>query len=73
MRYAIFKEREKELLMEGSRWYDVLRNEYYKTELYGGYRSVSQQDILDGCFFLIVNGEANNTLFVQYPFWQKYL
>ena len=73
LRYAIFKEREKELLMEGSRWYDVLRNEYYKTELYGGYRSVSQQDILDGCFFLIVNGEANNTLFVQYPFWQKYL
>lgn len=73
LRYAIFKEREKELLMESSRWYDVLRNEYYKTELYGGYRTVSRQDILDGCFFLIVAGEANNTLFVQYPFWQKYL
>ena len=31
LRYAIFKEREKELLMENWRWYDVLRNGYYKT------------------------------------------
>ena len=30
LRYAIFKEREKELLMEGTRYFDVLRNGYIK-------------------------------------------
>ena len=73
LRYAVFKEREKELLMEGARWYDVIRNGYHATELYGDYRNVMRQDILDGCFFLIVSGEDNNTLFKEYPFWQKYM
>ena len=73
LRYAVFKEREKELLMEDCRWYDVLRNDYHATELYGEYRNFTRQDMLDGCFFLIVNGEGNNTLFKQYPFWQKYM
>ncbi|MFR7876013.1 MAG: RagB/SusD family nutrient uptake outer membrane protein [Butyricimonas paravirosa] len=51
LRYAIFKEREKELLMEGTRYFDVLRNGYYKTELYGNFRNVSDQDVVDGVFF----------------------
>lgn len=63
LRYAIFKEREKELLMEGWRWYDVLRNGYYKTELYGGFREVSIQDIIDGVFF---NG-VDKTEFIDNP------
>ena len=29
----------------------MLRNEYYKTELYGNFRNVSDQDVVDGVFF----------------------
>ena len=74
LRYAIFKEREKELLMENWRWYDVLRNGYYKTELYGGFREVSEQDIIDGCFLLGIteNEFTNNPLARQNTFWLKY-
>ena len=74
LRYAIFKEREKELLMEGCRWYDVIRNGYYKTDLFGGFREVSQQDILDGCFFNAVeetNEFFNNPLARQNTYWLK--
>ena len=73
LRYAIFKEREKELLMEGCRWYDVIRNGYYKTELYGGFRNVSEQDILDGVFFNAVddNEFSNNPLARQNTYWLK--
>lgn len=74
LRYAIFKEREKELLMENWRWYDVLRNGYYKTELYGGFREVSEQDIIDGCFLLGIpeNEFTNNPLARQNTFWLKH-
>ncbi len=73
LRYAIFKEREKELLMEGWRWYDVLRNGYYKTELYGNFRDVSPQDILDGVFFNNIDPAEfnNNPLARQNTYWLK--
>lgn len=73
LRYAIFKEREKELLMEGTRWFDVVRNEYYKTELYGGFQKVSPQDILDGVFFngVYPDAFANNPLARQNTYWMK--
>lgn len=74
LRYAIFKEREKELFMEGWRWYDVVRNGYYKTELYGEYRNVSRQDIIDGCFFLgTFQTEYSNTLVRQNTYWLKHM
>lgn len=73
LRYTIFKEREKELLVEGGRWYDVLRNEYYKTELYGGFRSVSPQDIIDGVFFGALTGSYfwDNPLLRQNTYWLR--
>ena len=73
LRYAIFKEREKELLMEGQRWFDVLRNGYYKTELYGGFRDVSEQDIVDGVFFnaLVSPLFTDNPLMRQNTYWLK--
>ena len=73
LRYAIFKEREKELLTEGGRWFDVLRNEYYRTELYGGFREVSAQDILDGVFWGVLNDSYfwDNTLLRQNAYWLK--
>lgn len=73
LRYAIFKEREKELLMEGQRWFDVLRNGYYKTELYGGFRDVTEQDIVDGVFFNALEETLfrNNPLMRQNTYWLK--
>lgn len=73
LRYAIFKEREKELLMEGQRWFDVLRNGYYETELYGGFREVSEQDIVDGVFFNALDDDLflNNPLIRQNTYWLK--
>ena len=73
MRYTIFKEREKEFLIEGGRWFDVLRNEYYKTELYGGFRNVSAQDIIDGVFFGALQSSNfwDNPLLRQNIYWQR--
>lgn len=73
LRYAIFKEREKEFLIEGGRWFDVLRNEYYKTELYGGFRTVSAQDIVDGVFFGAITSSYfwDNPLLRQNVYWQR--
>ena len=73
LRYAIFKEREKELLMEGQRWFDVLRNGYYKTELYGNFRDVSEQDIVDGVFFNALEESlfTDNPLMRQNTYWLK--
>lgn len=73
LRYAIYKEREKELLMEGSRYIDILRNGYYKTELYGGFRNVSDQDIVDGVFFNALEGYVfkDNPLMRQNSYWLK--
>lgn len=73
LRYAIFKEREKELLMEGSRYFDVLRNGYYKTELYGNFRNVSDQDVVDGVFFNSLENALfwDNPLMRQNTYWLK--
>ena len=73
LRYAIFKEKEKEFLIEGGRWFDVLRNGYYKTELYGGFRTVSAQDIIDGVFFGVLQESCfwDNTLLRQNTYWKR--
>lgn len=73
LRYAIYKEREKELLMEGNRYFDVLRNGYYKTELYGNFRTVSDQDVVDGVFFNSLEEPLfwDNPLMRQNTYWLK--
>ena len=69
----IEKEREKELLMEGTRYFDVLRNGYYKTELYGNFRNVSDQDVVDGVFFNALESTLywDNPLMRQNTYWLK--
>lgn len=72
---AIFKEREKELLMEGYRYYDIMRNglEYVQLELEGGYKTATVQDYIDGAFFLM-NDELDfkeNPLMRQNLYWLK--
>ena len=66
-------ERRRELCFEGQRWFDVLRNGYYKTELYGNFRDVSEQDIVDGVFFNALDYAlfTNNPLMRQNTYWLK--
>lgn len=75
VRYAVFKEREKELLFEGYRYYDIIRNGYYKTELEGGFRTASEQDFKDGAFFLVILGNSmlDNPALRQNKYWVRYL
>lgn len=75
VRYAVFKEREKELLFEGTRYYDIIRNGYYKTELEGNFRTASEQDFRDGAFFLVIREYSfqNNPALRQNKYWSKFL
>ena len=75
LRYAIFKEREKELLMEGYRYYDVIRNGYVRTELEEGFQKASDQDFIEGCFFNAIESGAfnKNTLMRQNSYWLRYM
>lgn len=77
LRYAIFKEREKELLFEGYRYYDIIRNGYARTELEGGFCTATDQDFTDGAFFLALpygtQEFKNNPLMRQNKYWFKFM
>lgn len=75
LQMAVFRERERELLMEGHRYYDIIRNglEYVHSELEGGFKTASGQDFVDGAFFLM-NGDLDfkdNPLMRQNLYWLK--
>ncbi|MFR7807855.1 MAG: RagB/SusD family nutrient uptake outer membrane protein [Butyricimonas faecihominis] len=40
----------KKLLLEGHRYFDIIRNGYANLELEGGFRTATQQDFIDGAF-----------------------
>lgn len=80
LRYTVFKERQKEFLLEGYRYFDVIRNGYARTELLGGFRTASDQDFKDGAFFLAISPSVfpvpeftTNPLLRQNKYWSKYL
>lgn len=75
LQYAIFKERERELLLEGFRYYDIIRNNYVRTELLGRHRQLSDQDIIDGAMFISVpvGAFSKNPLMRQHVYWSKYM
>lgn len=75
VRYAVFKEREKELLFEGFRYYDIIRNEYQKIELEGRFRTALDQDFKDGAYFLVLwmTSFTDNPAVRQNKYWLKYL
>jgi len=76
IKLAIFKERERELLFEGHRYYDIVRNgiEYVNTYLDGNYKKLSVQDVRDGALCLPIGEEAFtlNDLLRQNIYWSKY-
>ena len=75
LRFAIFKEREKELLYEGQRYYDIIRNGYARQELSEGFRQATDQDFIDGCFFFAIQDWdfERNPLLRQNTWWHKYM
>ncbi|MBE9601573.1 RagB/SusD family nutrient uptake outer membrane protein [Pedobacter sp. MC2016-24] len=74
LQLIIFREREKELLMEGFRYYDILRNGYYRTELSSAFSRLSDQDIADGAFYDPVGNAAfsDNPEMRQNSYWLKH-
>lgn len=70
---AVFKERERELLFEDHRFYDVVRNglEYVRRELSPAYGNLTEQDVRDGALYYPVNTRAfqNNDLMLQNVYW----
>lgn len=81
LRLAIFREREKELMFEDHRYYDVVRNgwgrdggrDYVRTELTRAVSRLTDQDILDGALYMEVSESAftNNDLMRQNVYWNR--
>ncbi len=80
VQYAVFKERERELIYECSyRYYDIIRNglDYIHGELQGVFNTLTLQDIKDGALVLPIppdaRGEGNrNTLLIQKTYWARF-
>ena len=76
LKKAIFLERSKELIFEGHRYYDIIRNgiDYIHTYLDGNYKTLTLQDIKDGALYLPVSEEAFtlNNVMRQTIYWSKY-
>ena len=74
LQLAIFRERERELMFEGYRFFDIIRNGYHKTELPTAWANMPENDIMDGAYFMPVATGAftRNDLMRQNTFWLKY-
>lgn len=82
LKKAIFREREREFILENdSRYYDILRNGYVKTELTGKFPTLSTADIAGGALCLPIpssaqrdkDGKVINGLILQRPYWFRYM
>ncbi|WP_292267921.1 RagB/SusD family nutrient uptake outer membrane protein [Butyricimonas sp.] len=71
LRKEIFHERERELFGEGQRYYDIVRNGYFRTELSSVYKSLTDADVKGGALYLPVarNSFEKNTLMKQNSYW----
>ena len=72
IRLAIFREREKELLLEGVRYYDARRNGVdYVRKLRAMYEKLSDQDIAKGALYQGLDDSSfeENDLIRQNEYW----
>lgn len=69
----IYQERVRELFLEGIsiRYFDIVRNGFYREELRGKFRTLTDEDVANGALFLPVRSSAflNNTLMRQTTYW----
>ena len=77
LQLAVFREREKELIFEDHRYYDVRRNglDYVRRELPAAFGELSDADIRDGALYLDidVNAKTENDLMRHNVYWNKFL
>lgn len=71
----IFDERDRELFGETCRYFDVVRNGYFREIFKGNFQALTDEDIRDGALYLPVGGDAykNNTLMKQNAYWSWHL
>lgn len=70
--YAIFKEFDKELFMERERYYDVVRNGYWNTDMNPSFPKLSDADVKNGALYLPMTKSAirqGNDLLIETTFW----
>ena len=71
---AIAREREKELFLEGicTRYFDIVRNKTFREKLRGDFKTLTDQDVLDGALFFPISTDAfyNNTKMTQNVYWK---
>lgn len=76
LQYAIFHERERELLLEGHRFYDIVRNgaDYVNAYLPGKLATLTVNEIKMGALFLSIYETAfkNNDLLIQNDYWAQF-
>lgn len=71
----IFDERDRELYGETCRYYDVVRNGYFREEFDGNYKTLTNEDVQNGALYLPVskNAFSKNPLMKQNTYWSWYL
>ena len=69
--YTIYKERKKELLYEWHAYYDIVRFGYWKTELPGEFRNLTEEDVKNGALYFPIAEQAfnKNDLMTQNVYW----
>ena len=81
---AIFREREKELVAEYHRYFDIMRNgwcflrgddthDYIRKEISEAYDKLTDRDIQDGALYLMLGADcfSNNDLIRQNRYWNR--
>ena len=81
---AIFREREKELVAEYHRYFDIMRNgwcflrgddthDYIRKEISEAYDKLTDRDIQDGALYLMLGADcfSNNELILQNRYWNR--
>ena len=71
LRKEIFHERERELFGEGVRYYDIVRNGYFREQLSWAYAALTDEEVKDGALYLPVprNAFDKNPLMKQNIYW----
>ena len=67
LRKEIFRERERELFGEGHRYYDIVRNGYFREELEGKYKILTDEDVKNGALYLPIMSAA----FIKNPYMKQ--